>query len=97
MNSVVVPQETTTATPQNGGTPAIRSGPGQKWKNQIARHSRLIMLSTGRSSALGNARFRKGSRYDLGWFVTRLGFRKENHAADCNFKLSFQRDWRWYR
>jgi hypothetical protein len=25
-----------------------------------------------------------------GWFVTWLGFRKENPAADCNFKLSFQ-------
>jgi hypothetical protein len=22
---------------------------------------------------------------------------KENPAPDCNFKLSFQRDWRWYR
>ena len=39
----------------------------------------------------------KRSRYDVGWFVTWLGFRKENPAADCNFKLSFQRDWRWYR
>jgi hypothetical protein len=26
----------------------------------------------------------------VGWFVTWLGFRKDNPAADCNFKLSFQ-------
>jgi hypothetical protein len=45
-----------------------------------------MVRALGRSGLI-TAMFEAGLRC---WFLTWLGFRKENPAADCNFKLSFQ-------
>jgi hypothetical protein len=58
----------------------------------VVRGTRDVVLRARREIAWANRRLRvKRPSYDVGSSVTWLGFRKENPAADCNYKLSFQR------